>query len=150
MGSPKFQWRELAAPAPGTEAHYYLRVRMADNQNIWTGPVYVTYEASSPVAVEGPPAPRGRLTLAAHPNPTQGSLTAEFDLQRDEARVSLAIYDLSGRQRRSLLSGALAGGPHRVTWDGRSDEGGRLSAGIFFLRLETGAARVERKVLLLR
>jgi hypothetical protein len=150
VGNPSFSWRDRQVLADGTEAHYYLRVRMADNQSIWTGPVYVTYQAPPPVAVEGGPAPGARLTLAAHPNPTAAGLTVEFNLPRDAARASLAVYDLSGRRQRTILAGALAAGPHTVTWDGRADDGARPGAGIYFLRLETGFARLESKVLMLK
>ncbi|HKQ58166.1 MAG TPA: lamin tail domain-containing protein [Candidatus Eisenbacteria bacterium] len=146
-GSSKFQWRELAPPAPGTEYHYYVEARMADNQNIWTGPVYVTYQ-TSPVAIVEPP-PDWGLGLTARPNPTRAGVTADFILPRDASHVSLAIYDLSGRLRRTLMSGALYAGPHRVIWDGRAESGERPAAGVYFMRLDTGTQRIDRKVLLL-
>ncbi len=149
VGNSAFQWRELDVFPDGTEAHYYLRVRMADNQNIWTGPIYVTYEAASPVAVSDLPSPGSRLTLSARPNPTREGLTVEFTLPRGEMG-SLSLYDLSGRRLRTLLNGALTAGPHTMIWDGLAEDGSRPSAGIFFLRLQTDAERIERKVLLLR
>jgi hypothetical protein len=148
VGNNVFYWRDLDPPAIGTEAHYYVRVRMTDNQNIWTGPVYVTYEAPPAVAV-GEQLPGAQITLAAHPNPTREGLTVEFTLPRDDAG-SLAVYDLSGRLVRTILDGPMAAGPHAVTWDGRAEHGDRPGAGIFFLKLVTGAGRVERKVLMLR
>ncbi len=148
VGNSVFHWRDLSPPAVGVEAHYYVRVRMADNQNIWTGPVYVTYEAPSTVAV-GPPAPGVELALTARPNPTRGDLTVDFALPR-AGGVSLALYDLSGRRLRTLAAGDLAAGPHSVTWDGLAEDGVRAGAGIFFLRLVTEVGSVERKVLLLR
>ena len=148
-GNGTFQWRDLDPPAVGVEAHYYVRVREGDNQNIWTGPVYVTYEATPPTAVGDRPAPGARITLAAHPNPTSEGLTVEFALPRDDAG-SLALYDLSGRHVRTILDGPLAAGPHTVVWDGRAEDGSRPSAGIFFLKLVTREGQVERKVLLLR
>ncbi len=122
---------------------------MADNQNIWTGPVYVTYEPVPPVAV-GEPLPGEGIRLAARPNPTQGDLTVEFTLPHAEARASLAVFDVSGRHWRTLLSRPLEAGLHRVAWDGLAEDGTRAGAGIFFLRLDAGAERIERKVLLLR
>jgi hypothetical protein len=150
VGNPSFNWRDRQVLADGTEAHYYLRVRMADNQSIWTGPVYVTYQGAPPAAVGDLPPAGGQLALYAHPNPTQGNLTAEFTLARDEAHVTLAIYDLAGRLRRTLVRGPLPAGPHHVVWDGLDEHGERPGAGVFFLRLKTGAGRIERKVLTLR
>ena len=125
VGNEIFHWRDLDRPADGTEANYYLRIRMADNQNIWTGPVYVTYEAPPAVAVGDQP-PGAGIELYAHPNPTREGLTVEFSLPRDDAG-SLALYDLSGRLVRSLMSGSLAAGPHVVTWDGRAEDGSRTT-----------------------
>jgi lamin tail-like protein/flagellar hook capping protein FlgD len=147
VGNNSFQWRELDVFADGTEAHYYLRIRMADNQNIWTGPVYVTYQVP-PVSVGDLPSSDHGITLAAHPNPTREGLTVEFAMPRDDMG-SIVLYDLSGRRVRTLRTGTLAAGPNSLTWDGLAENGTRPSAGIFFLRLESGAGRVESKVLLL-
>ena len=149
-GSSTLQWRELQTFDQGTEAHYYLRIRMADNQNVWTGPIYVTYDPSQPVAVGDRPSPTGRLTLAASPNPTAGRVSALFALTRAEARVTLAVYDPSGRRVRTLLDGSLEAGEHRVTWDGLAESGTPVPAGLFFLKLETGDVSVARKVLMLK
>lgn len=149
LGNPEFTWRELDTFPPGTEAHYYLRIRMADNQSIWTGPVYVTYDASSPTAVGGSPDAPG-LRLSAHPIPSRGSVTAEFALSRDEERARVTVYDLSGRRVRALWDRPLAAGPHRLAWDGKDDLGQPARGGVFFLRLETSKESVSRKILLLQ
>ncbi len=149
-GSPRFEWRELEPMTPGIEAHYYVRIRMADNASVWTGPVYVTYEAPNPVAV-GPGATRGgRLSLAAGPNPSAGRVSARFTLPADAADVSLAVFDLSGRRVRRLVDGPLAAGTHRVEWDGLAADGVRPAAGVYLIRLQAGAGAVTEKVMLLR
>jgi hypothetical protein len=146
-GSSTLQWRELESFGAGTEAHYFLRIRMADNQTIWTGPVYVTYDPSGSVAVDDRPA--GVLRLAAHPNPTSGQVSVEFTLPTSEPRATVAVYDLGGRLVRNLTSGALAAGEHRFTWDGRGTDGARAHAGVFFLRLVTRRGSVSKKLLVL-
>jgi hypothetical protein len=147
VGNSTFQWRELENLSVGTEAHYYLRIRMADNQSIWTGPVYVTYDGSGPVAVGD--RPTGALRLAAHPNPTNGRVDVEFVLPSPEQRATVAVYDLGGRLVRTLAHGILGAGEHRLTWDGRGADGARARAGLFFLRLETSRGSVSRKLLVL-
>ena len=149
-GSPTIAWRELQSLPAGTEAHYYLRIRMADNQNIWTGPVYVTYDPSPPVAVGNGPAAGSGIALTASPNPARGSVTADFTLPNPEARAALVVYDLAGRRVRTLLDRPLAAGGHRVVWDGYGENGIQARAGVFFLRLETSLGAVSEKVLILR
>jgi len=147
--NPNFAWRERTTFPPGTEAHYYLRIRMSSNATIWTGPVYVTYDPSGVTAVDD--APRGStFQMAVGPNPSLGRVTASFTLPRESRRTDLAVYDASGRHVKTLLGGPLAAGTHAITWTGL-DEGNRPTpSGIFFLRLRTEEHSVVRKVLLVR
>lgn len=147
VGSSRFEWRERQSFAPGTEAHYYLRIRMADNQNVWTGPVYVTTDPSVPVAV-GDGAAGAALQLAAVPNPARGNVAVSFELPR-AGRVSLEVFDVTGRRVRVIAAGERAAGAHRALWDGRSAEG-REQSGLFFLRLTAGGDRATTRVLMLR
>jgi hypothetical protein len=147
-GSPVLQWRELDSYPPGTEAHYYLRIRMADNQSLWTGPVYVTYDPAGPTAVD--PARIGGISLAAGPNPARRDVAVRFTLPHGDDHVRLAVYDLSGARLRTLVDRPLAAGDHAITWDGLLDGGRHARAGVVFLRLETGHGTAARKLVLLR
>ncbi len=93
------------------------------------------------------PAP-GEFALAApSPNPARsGPVAFAFALPRAGV-VRLALYDVQGRPRRTLVAGAREAGEHRETWDGRDDRGARLPAGAYFARLELeGRALVRRLV----
>jgi hypothetical protein len=145
----EFQWRELGTFADGTEVHYYLRIRLSSGFSIWTGPIYVTYDASAVVAIDSPPA--GRLSLATpYPNPAHGAVSINFALPPGADNAKLAIYDPSGRLVRSLMHRAATSGPQSVSWDGRADNGSAVPTGIYFIRLETGEASVTKKMLYLR
>jgi hypothetical protein len=146
-GSNTFQWRELENLAADTEAHYYLRIHMADNQTIWTGPVYVTYSPAGPAAVGDRPVDAFRL--AAQPNPARGAINVTFTLTASEPRAALAVYDLSGRLVHTLANRALVAGEHRLTWDAHATDGKHVRAGVYFLRLDTSRGSVSRKLLVL-
>jgi hypothetical protein len=148
-GSTSLHWRDLDPPGIGTEAHYYLRVRMADNASVWTGPVYVTYEEAPLVAVD-PLAPVPGLELALAPNPSAGRVSARFSLPSDDARMEIAVYDLSGRLVKRIADGPRAAGPHQAEWDGLEADGARARAGLYFFRLSGTAGAVSRKVMMLR
>ena len=81
-----------------------------------------------------------RLGFAIAPNPSQQVVTLRFEL-REPAEVALAIYDVQGRQVRSLRTGRLAKGSHSVAWDGRDSEGHAASPGTYFARLASSSAR---------
>jgi hypothetical protein len=87
--------------------------------------------------------------LAPHPNPLSARTNIEFVLA-EEGAAALAIYDLSGRRRATLLDGIQSAGRHVASWDGRSDLGARLPAGIYFVALETEAGRQTCKIVVQR
>jgi flagellar hook assembly protein FlgD len=60
------------------------------------------------------------------------------------------VYDATGRRVRRLVHGEQPAGIRTVTWDGRNDAGLRVSAGVYFLRLETVQTTRLRKVVLTR
>jgi hypothetical protein len=67
------------------------------------------------------------------------------------ALVTLGVYDSGGR----LLTWLVDGEPHdpgayREVWDGRDRDGFRAVPGVYFYRLEAGAARATAKIVLLR
>ncbi|MBU1698937.1 MAG: VCBS repeat-containing protein [Candidatus Eisenbacteria bacterium] len=86
------------------------------------------------------------------PNPFRATTPTliRYDL-RQSAPVSLMIYDLAGRRVKSLLSGIeQAPGSHPIHWDGRDDYGHQVAPGVYFYRLNAGAYRESRRMLLMR
>jgi hypothetical protein len=146
-GNSAFAWRERQVFPTNTEAHYYARIRMVDNAQLWTGPVYVTYDPAANTAVGDRP---GSLRLAVGPNPMYHRVTAVFSLATDVTDGDLTIYDATGRRVASLLNGPLSAGDHRVEWTGLDDQGQRVNAGLFFLRLKAAGKTAVHKVMLVR
>jgi hypothetical protein len=64
----------------------------------------------------------------------------------------LDIFDLGGRRVRRLAEGELSGqsGDVFLEWDGTSDSGRALSAGVYFVRLDSGAGVRTTKLVLMR
>jgi hypothetical protein len=81
------------------------------------------------------------------PNPFNPTTTLAFDLPAAGV-ARLDIYDVAGHRVRTLVSGHLDAGEHRVVWDGRDARGVRVGSGIYFSRLQAGeTARVRKMVL---
>ena len=99
----------------------------------------------SVVGVGDSPAP-GRLALtlgSAHP--AAGPLRLSYTLP-SAGEVSLRIYDLAGREVRTLATGRGEAGTRTLEWDGRSDGGLTLASGTYFARLVHEGAAVNRTV----
>ena len=97
------------------------------------------------------PEPGGRSMLrGSYPNPFNPTTTIEYYLASD-AKVTLAIYDVSGRRVRTLISSVLAGaGVHKVDWNGKDDSGRKLASGVYFASFRAEGQVTARKLILLR
>ncbi|MBD3349325.1 MAG: T9SS type A sorting domain-containing protein [Candidatus Eisenbacteria bacterium] len=93
-------------------------------------------------------APRLRL-VQNRPNPFNPTTTVRYSIPTGSA-VKLVVYDLAGREVRSLIDGPRSAGWHEVVWDGRNDHGERVASGVYFLRLENRHSILSRKVVLLK
>ncbi len=149
-GSSKFAWREHKVFPDETEAHYYLRIKMNDNANIWTGPIYVTYGPGGPTTDVGDDTRGATLAMSASPNPMMGRVTASFALPTAVSRGQVIVYDAGGRRVRTLVDGPMAAGAQQVAWTGLNDNGSAVHSGVYFIRLVTGEHTAVRKILLLR
>jgi hypothetical protein len=104
-------------------------------------------DVDDPVGVHTPV--RFANTLAQnHPNPFNPTTTIEFTV-KSRGHVSLTVYDVAGRQIRTLVSENRAPGiKHVVGWDGRNAKGEMVASGVYFYRLETGGVMQTKKMVL--
>ncbi len=65
-----------------------------------------------------------------YPNPFNPSTTIHYDLPAN-ASVELRIYDLLGRNVKTLVSDELEGGYYQAVWDGSDDTGNSMPSGLY-------------------
>ena len=83
------------------------------------------------------------------PNPTSLAVTFSFSLARRSA-ASIQIFDILGRRVWSWSWASLSAGNHAIEWDGRGANGVELAPGVYVYRLDVGAERRQRKIVLRR
>ena len=81
------------------------------------------------------------VSLKCYPNPFSGNLTVEFDLSKDDD-ASIKLYNMVGKEMKTISKTFFAKGKHEVTIDA-SD----LSAGIYFIVLQSSAFKKEQKMI---
>lgn len=84
------------------------------------------------------------LCLSNYPNPFNAATTITFTLP-NESRTSLSVYDLLGRQVKTMPEEYRQAGVHTVNLDA-SD----LSSGVYFYRLQAGGTIETKRMLLLK
>ncbi len=93
----------------------------------------------------------GRIGVAAnYPNPFNPATTISFTVPSAADRVTLSVFDASGRLVTTLVDSPLEAGRHEVAWDGTGRDGRRLASGIYFARLEADGVSATRKMTLLK
>jgi PA domain-containing protein/flagellar hook capping protein FlgD len=92
--------------------------------------------------------PVARVALAGWPNPGYRSTNLHFELATDET-VELSLFDLTGRQVRSLAKAAFAAGPHDVAWDGLDNAGHRAAPGVYLARLKGPRTQATQHLVLM-
>ncbi len=88
--------------------------------------------------------PQNFVLYPAYPNPFNSTTTITFGLPIT-SKMSLNLYDLTGRYSMSLFNGSQIGGIHRVTLNADN-----LSAGLYIIRLNANQRVFSQKVTLLK
>lgn len=121
---------------------------LAGSQEIWHGfyapPIFQTTD------VDGAPSVTfvtflGRIS----PNPARTTAIVAFG-NAIRQPLTIGVYDVSGRQVRTLYSGSPHAGVFQIPWNLRSDNGTPLPTGMYFLRLQAGQYRQVGRVIVVR
>ncbi len=91
----------------------------------------------------------GVRRLRAWPNPANPRVTLALAMTRS-GRAELSVYDPAGRRVRTLMSGYLAAGEHRCSWDGCDRDGRPVAAGTYLVRATTPTGRTSTRLAVIR
>jgi hypothetical protein len=98
-----------------------------------------------------PTGPARRFALDQnYPNPFNPSTKIRFSLPKDNMKVELVVFDVSGRTVRTLVNRLESGADHEIFWDGKNDRGEEVSSGVYFYRLNADQLSSTKKMVLLK
>ena len=80
----------------------------------------------------------------AYPNPFNPTTTINFSIPAD-TQVSIAVYNLQGREVVSLASGSYDAGYHQVIWNADTH-----SSGVYFVKMVAGSYVNTQKLMLVK
>jgi hypothetical protein len=84
-----------------------------------------------------------------YPNPFNPTTTIAFHLDKNET-VKLTIYDIMGRQIRTLVNNRMDRGSHLVIWDGKNNFGQPVATGTYIYTLSTGNRHEMKRMTLIK
>lgn len=125
--------------APDEGAVYWLQEIANDGSVTWLGSVKLEALASA----------RDAILSQNYPNPFNPHTAVSFFLPAT-SRVTVSVYDSSGRLIKTLVDDVRTTGVHRCEWDGRNTAGDDVASGVYFYRLNAGKISKTKKMTLVR
>ncbi|MCK4352226.1 T9SS type A sorting domain-containing protein [candidate division WOR-3 bacterium] len=89
------------------------------------------------------------MLLDNYPEPFNQYTSIKYQLPV-RSKVSLKVYNITGRLVKTLFDGENGPGSYTVTWNGKDESGRKLSSGTYFYRIETPNWTSTKKMVLLR
>jgi hypothetical protein len=127
------RWLDRGVDA-GVSYRYWLEVVEEDGT--------VNYFGPTEAAVFRGPA--REIVLSVYPSPTSGAFTVECTLP-DDGRVTISLYDLSGRRVATVYEGETAAGRQAFSFNAAM-----LTPGVYLVHLDADAGTLTRRVVITR
>ncbi|MBT3961025.1 MAG: T9SS type A sorting domain-containing protein, partial [Candidatus Marinimicrobia bacterium] len=84
-----------------------------------------------------------------YPNPFNPITMLRYDLPKD-ALVNITIYDMLGREVRTLVNTTQDAGFKSVIWNATNNQGMSVSSGVYIYSIEAGEFTQTKKMVLLK
>lgn len=132
--------------------HGYYFCTWTDNRNLGYGfDIFLNAEQYTTTAVDDTEnnLPQQFQLEQNYPNPFNPQTVISYAIDRQQP-VKLVIYNILGRQVKTLVDTRQAAGQYEVVWDGTSAAGEAVASGVYFYRLTAGDQSTTRKMTLLK
>jgi len=84
-----------------------------------------------------------------YPNPFNPITTLHYDLP-EQSNVNIIIYDIMGRELKTLVNTTQDAGFKSVIWDATNNQGNPVSAGVYLYQIQVGEFVQTKKMVLLK
>jgi len=89
------------------------------------------------------------LSIRTYPNPFNPETNIEYHL-KSSAQVSITIYNVQGKQIRSLANNYRQTGTYTIRWDGVNESGTQVPSGIYFIRVSAGNETLNHRIVMMK
>ncbi|MCP4633372.1 MAG: T9SS type A sorting domain-containing protein, partial [candidate division Zixibacteria bacterium] len=92
---------------------------------------------ATPTSVDNPTEPVLPADYALgqnYPNPFNPSTRIDYSVPVN-SNINIEVFNIIGQKVKTLVDGNAVAGNHSVTWNGTSENGSKVSSGVYFYRL---------------
>jgi len=111
------------------------------------GPDSLFFDANWMGVEEQAPTNQNNNIVTVYPNPFANNITIGYQIA-NPTKVTLVIYDISGREVKSLVDENANKGYYKITWNGRDNADRFVTNGVYFLKLKTDQENRITKLIL--
>jgi hypothetical protein len=91
-----------------------------------------------------------KFTLSQnYPNPFNPSTNIVYEVP-EKGMISVKVYNMLGQEVRTLFRATQNAGKHTIIWDGRNNNGGAVSSGMYVYRIDFKGKALAKKMLMLK
>jgi hypothetical protein len=112
-----------------------------------------TFEATNvEVCPVDAPIPKDVALQQNYPNPFNTATIMRYTVPMAESpqHIILKIYNILGREIKTLVDEEKRSGMYQVTWDGKDETGRDVASGVYFYKLRVGNLGTTKKLVVLR
>ena len=113
------------------------------------GPTNLYFDAPYLGVQEQPNPTQNNPVIEVTPNPFARRVTIGYQIH-EPTKLSLTVYDVAGREVKSLANENAIKGYYKTTWDGSDRDNNPLTNGLYFIRLKTDHGNTTTKLILTR
>lgn len=85
----------------------------------------------------------------SYPNPFSNKTIIDY-LIPIRSKIKLAVYDVCGREVKTLYSGVAPQGKHTTSWYGYDNKGKKVTSGVYFVKLDAAGITINRKIIFIK
>ena len=119
---------------------------VCDNSLCDTATVLITIH---PLSIDETSLPTEYAIHQNYPNPFNPVTTLRYDLP-ENGLVNITIYDMLGKQVKTLINQTQDAGYRSIIWNATNDYGKPVSAGIYLYQIQAGEYMQTKKMVLLK
>jgi hypothetical protein len=112
-------------------------------------PALVIYRSTTNVQPEAEDVPAEFEVKQNYPNPFNPDTRISYSLPH-AAWVKVTVYNVLGKEMKTIRDGVDEAGSRELRWDARSNDGRQVSSGVYFCRIHYGETTRTIKMILIR
>jgi hypothetical protein len=131
------------------ETHAKFKVDILSNLfPCWSDTFSIIFERTA-ISSDNQGIPSRYKLCRNYPNPFNPTTAIEYAMPRN-SEVVIKIFDLLGREVRTLVTGKHNAGNHQITWNGLDNTGSPVASGVYFYQMTAEGFSETRKLLLIK